>query len=242
MKHAVIGACVALLGGAWSLSASAATLSGSVTTSVSSPVNLTNEGPVDWAIWDYTAAAQGTSGAPSNRKLGGTAIGNMSAVVGTPRGITGTFSPPTYTYTNGTSPASATAAAIGAITDTSVNVVGSGWRLSVTGDPLTTETVKLYVAGFNGTGTLTATLNGATTYTDSSRVYGGTRSGALYALTFKPDSASDVLQVSYVLQSVSGSGNANVDLQAVAVAVPEPAGLGLLAIGAVGTLRRRQRR
>jgi hypothetical protein len=113
--------------------------------------------------------------------------------------------------------------------------------LSVTGDPLTTETVKFYVAGFNGTGTLTATLNGATAYTDSSRTYGGTRSGALYTLTFKPDSASDLLQVSYVLQSVSGGGNANVDLQAVAVAVPEPTALGVLGVGAVGLMRRRRR-
>lgn len=241
MKCFMVGACVALVGGAWGLSASGATLSGAVTTTVSSPVNLTNEGPVDWAIWDAQAAGSGTSGAPSNRKLGGTAIGNMSAVVGTPRGITGTFAPPTYTYTNGTSPTSATAASIGAITDTSVNVVGSGWRLSVTGDPLTTETVKFYVAGFNGTGTFTATLNGATAYTDSSRVYGGTRTGALYTLNFKPDSISDLLQVSYVLQSVSGGGNANVDLQAVAVSVPEPGGLGLLAIGAVGVMRRRRR-
>jgi hypothetical protein len=240
MKRLMVGACVGVLG-LCGLSASGATLSGAVTTTVSSPVNLTNEGPVDWAIWDAQAAGSGTSGARSNRKLGGTAIGNMSAVVGTPRGITGTFTPPTYTYTNGTSPTSAAGASIGAITDTSVNVVGSGWRLSVTGDPLTTETVKFYVAGFNGTGTFTATLNGVTAYTDSSRVYGGTRSGALYTLDFKPDSASDLLQVSYVLQTATGNGNANVDLQAVAVSVPEPGMISAVGLGAVGLKRRRRR-
>ena len=243
MKGFMVGACVALLGGAWGLSASAATLSGSVTTAVPATVNLTAPTTVDWAIWDYQAAAQGTTGAPSNRKLGGTSIGNASAVNGTLRGITGTLTPPRYSYTDGTSPTSASSAAIGAITDAVLNTAGPGVRFSVTGDPLTTRTVQVYVAGFQATGTFTATLNGAPVYTDSSITYGGTRTGALYTLDFRPDSAADVLQMSYVMQSVNaGASNANVDLQAIAVSVPEPAGLGLLAVGAVGVMRRRRRR
>ncbi|HEX8916419.1 MAG TPA: PEP-CTERM sorting domain-containing protein [Humisphaera sp.] len=222
--------------------AGAAVLTGSVTTTAPANVNLTSEGTIDWAIWDYQAGTAGTSGVPSNRKSGGSAIGTVTAVLGTPRGITGTLTPPTYTYTNGTSPASATGATIGAITDTSINAVGSGVRLNISGDPTKVEVVRLYVAGFNAVGTLSAQLNGATTYVDSSASYGGNRTGSVYTLSFQPNTAADQLQVSYTIQSLNTGGNANVDLQAVTVGVPEPAGAGLLAVAAAGFLTRRRRR
>jgi hypothetical protein len=243
MKRFVVGACGALIAGACGLSASGATLTGTATTAIPSTVNLTAPWTVDWAEWNYTASNQGASGAPSNRKLGGTSIGNASAVQGTLRGITGTMPTPTYSYSDGTSPTSSGAAALGAITDTVLNVAGPGVRFSVTGDPLTTRTVQVFVAGFLATGTFTATLNGAPVYTDSSITYGGTRSGALYTLDFRPDSVTDVLQMSYVIGSVNaGAANANVDLQAIAVSVPEPgvvsaAGLAVVALG--GRRRRR---
>jgi hypothetical protein len=241
MKHVMAGACVALLGGAWGLSASAAVLTGSVTTAIPSPVDLTAQGPVDWAVWDYQVSGSGANGAPSNRKLGGTAIGNASAVNGTLRGITGTTLAPRYSYTDGTSPTSANSVLMGAITDTTLNTAGPGVRFSVTGDPLRTRTVQVFVAGFMATGLFTATLNGAPVYTDH-QPFGGTRTDALYTLDFKPDSVTDVLQMSFVIESVNAGGtNANVDLQAITVAVPEPASWSVLGVGVVGLMRRRRR-
>jgi len=220
---------------------SAAALTGSVSTPAAGNVNLTAKGTTDWAIWDYQSSSTGTSGAPSNRRLGGSAIGNMSAALGTPRGITGTVPVQNYTYTDGTSPTSATGSVIGAITDTSINVVGSGVKLNITGDPTTPETVTVYVTGFNAIGTFTAQLNGATTYTDSTPSFGATRTPAVYTLTFQPNLVTDTLQLSYTISTLNAGGNANLDLQAVTVAaVPEPCALGLLAAGGLQLLRRRR--
>src|SRR4051794_22367736 len=159
MAHWIFGGVVAagLIVGS---SARGAVLTGSVNLTPPSTKDLTADGPVDWAIWDYQAGSAGGSGAPSNRKSGVTpVIGNVSAVLGTPRGITGTVTSPKYTYTDGTSPASQTAVSIGAITDTSINIVGSGVQFAVTGDPTRLETVNVLVTGFNAVGMFSATLN-----------------------------------------------------------------------------------
>jgi hypothetical protein len=153
------------------------------------------------------------------------------------------MTPPNYSYTDGTSPASASGA-MGAITDTQVNVVGSGVKVSVAGDPNVLRTVILYVAGFNGNAELSATLNGAPVYTDSSVTYGSPRTGAVYTLMFKPDSAADLLQVQYTMKTLAtgtGSGNANADLLASAVAVRERGTRGGVGLGVVGLMRRRRR-
>jgi hypothetical protein len=221
-----------------------AVLTGSVNLTPPATEDLTADGPVDWAIWDYQAGSAGGSGAPSNRKTGVTpVIGNVSGVLGTPRGITGTVTSPKYTYTDGTSPTSQTAASIGAITDTSINSVGSGVQFAVTGDPTKLETVNVLVTGFNSVGMFSATLNGAPVYTDSSKSYSSTRVPVTYTLTFQPDSAADVLQISYTIKSLNTGGNSNVDLQAVTVIAPEPTSLAVVGvIGTIWGLRRRERR
>jgi MprA protease rhombosortase-interaction domain-containing protein len=243
-----------LVGGAWTVgfsaaalaggSARAALLTGAVDAAPASPFDLTTNGPVDWAIWDDRASTDGTNGAPSNRKSGGSAISAVTAALGTPRGITGTIGGFGFTYTNGTSPASQTNANIGAITDTSINVANSGIKFNVTGQAGVTEVVKVVVAGFNSVGKFTATLNGAPTYTDSSVSYvNSTRSETIYTLTFQPDSAADLLQVSYTIGTLNAGGNSNVDLQAVTVIAPEPGTAGVLAVaGVAGFARRRRRR
>src|SRR5690242_13304374 len=65
--------------------ASAASLSGSLNTSPTAPVNLTTEGTLDWAVWNYsTNPINGTQTAgPSNRKNGVTpVIGSATTLVG----------------------------------------------------------------------------------------------------------------------------------------------------------------
>ena len=242
-KTTLVRGCAVLIAGMVASPAWAAVLIGSVNLTPATPENLTADGGVDWAIWDYQAGTAGTSGAPSNRKLGGSAISGMTAALGTPRGITGTVPGSTFSYTDGTSPASATNALIGAITDTSINVVNSGFRFNVTGDPGAVETVKVIVSGFSAIGTFTATLNGAPVYTDSSASYGTIRKPTLYTLTFQPDSATDLLQISYTIGTLNAGGSANVDLQAVAVgvAVPEPVSAACVGLGMMFLARRRAR-
>lgn len=220
--------------------ASAALLNGSFSSSAPANENLTTDGTIDWGIWDYQSSGAGTSGAPSDRKLGSLFIGNASALLGTPRGITGTSAPPTYTFTDGTSPVSGTGISIGALTDTSINTLGSGFKLNITGNPLLTETVRVYLDSFAAVGTMTATLNGATTYTDSSgSAPASSRLPFVYTFTFQPNSVSDQLQLSYSISTLNG-GSANVDLQAVTVA-PEPASMGLAGVAGLLLLARRRR-
>jgi hypothetical protein len=220
--------------------ASAAVLNGSVSTTSPANVNLTAEGTIDWAIWDYQVGTTGTTGAPSNKKIGGSAVSSVTALLGTPRGITGTSTPPTYTYADGTSPVAATAAAIGGITDTSINTLGSGFKLNITGNSLLPETVRVYVDVFNAVGTMTATLNGATTYSNSSIGSNATRIGGVYTFTFQPNVSTDTLQLNYSISTLNTGGSSNVSLQAASVGVPEPASLGL--VGAAGMLLLRRRR
>jgi len=242
MKMKLGRGCVALLAGMVGLPAWGAMLVGSVNLTPGSSEDLTADGPVDWAIWDYQSGTAGTSGAPSNRKSGGSAIGSVTAALGTPRGITGTVPASTFSYTNGTSPVSATNVLIGAITDTSINVANSGIKFNVTGNPGAVEGVKVIVSGFNAVGTFTATLNGAPVYTDSSASYAATRRPVSYTLQFQPDSAADVLQISYTISTLNTGGNSNVDLQAVAVSVPEPVSMGSVGLAGAMLLGRRRAR
>jgi hypothetical protein len=242
IKMTIVRGCALALTGLLGWSAKAAMLIGSVNLTPGSSEDLTADGPVDWAIWDYQAGSAGTSGAPSNRKSGGSAISNVTAALGTPRGITGTVPASTFTYTNGTSPVSATNVLIGAITDTSINLANSGIKFNVTGDPGVVEGVKVIVSGFNAIGTFTATLNGAPVYTDSSASYAATRRPVAYTLQFQPDSASDLLQISYTIGTLNTGGNANVDLQAVAVSVPEPISMGWVGLAGAMLLGRRRAR
>jgi hypothetical protein len=238
--HWVIGFAIGLLG--LPGISSAAQLTGSVSTQVPGSINITAEGFFDWGLWDYqTSGANAGSGAPSNRKVAGAAISSMTAIMGTPRGITGTLTAPRYTYTDGTSPAAQTNVLAGAITDTTLNTVGAGWRLSITGDPAVERTVKVFVSAFASRGEMTATLNGATTYMNST-INGGTgRALGFYTFTFQPDAVGDTLNLQYVIDTVGGS-NANVDLQAVTVGIPEPASLGVIGLGGMVLLRRRRAR
>src|SRR4051812_9483903 len=74
-----------------------------ISSAVPTPVNLTTTGSLDWAYW---APNSGTVVpplvAPSNEKLGGTAIGNLDIVGGT--GLRGSATSTTlerYSFTDG---------------------------------------------------------------------------------------------------------------------------------------------
>jgi hypothetical protein len=207
-------------------------------------VDLTT-GNADWAYWAPTGTVA-TPAAPTNRKLGGTIISDMTNVGGTAlRGSSSSTTVERYNYTDGTNPTSATNASLaGLIFNSSLGASADGKGLSFTlpGDPTTLRRANLYFGGFSATGNLTLTLNGATTILDSSQVFinSGPKQMAVYSVLYQPDSADDLLSIQYTASGITDVNNAHVGAQAVTVAVPEPAALSLLATGLILLVRRRR--
>jgi hypothetical protein len=239
-----------LVAAAMSSMASAAVLSldGITRVNTTSQTNLTN-GNADWAYWaPNTATGQTPPVPPTNRKFGGSIISSMSNVGGTTlRGSTTASTPEQYTYTDGTSPTSATNASLAGLifnSDLGSNAPGKGISLTLTGDPTTSNVAKLSFGGFAATGNLTLTLNGATTVVDASQVFPNTspKQMAIYTVRYQPDSASDLLTVQWTASNITDATNGHVGAQAVAVAVPEPGTLSLTAAAGALLLARRRRR
>jgi hypothetical protein len=218
------------------------------TAPVSPATDLTGLGTVDWAYWAQTGNGLTPPVAPSNRKSGGSAVSSLTNVGGsTLRGTTQSATVGRYSFTDGTSPASATNVGLAGLvfnSDIGTNAAGKGLSFTVTGDPAAERGVVLFLGGFSATGNLTLTLNGATTIVDSSQVFPGTGPKELSAFTvrFQPDSAADVLTVQWTASDVVNATSGHVGIQAVAVAVPEPGAVGLGLVGAMAGLVRRRRR
>lgn len=230
--------------------APAASLSGSLTTNPTGPVDLTNQGSRDWAVWNYTTnPINGTQKtiAPSNRKAGVIpAISSATTLVGAARGTTSTPPTLTYSYVDGTSPTTLSNVTQSVLFDASLNDPNAGFTFTITGGPAgVAEVAKLYLTGFSATPQLTVSLPGAADYVDQSVAYpNNARPVSVYTINFTPDNTGDLLTVRY--QTSAGSTtNGNVDLQAVAVSpapIPEPGSALLFAIAGTGCLARRRRR
>ncbi|WP_309399781.1 PEP-CTERM sorting domain-containing protein [Cerasicoccus maritimus] len=217
----------------------AATLDGSfVTTTQSTTWDLTALGTDDWEYWSTTASS--FDGSPTNFKSGGNgSLSDLYAVGG--GGLRGTGSSALtdihISYTDGSSPTSADASLRGAF-NSQLSVEGAGVGLDITLPTTDTYEVKIFTGGYfdssaGSVGTFTATLDGATTYTDSSLIstVNNPKAGIVYTLLVTPDSANDVLSVSMVLSSRQGTnGNQHTYMAAVTVSqVPEPATYALFA-------------
>jgi hypothetical protein len=237
--------CLAMLAGLLAPCVSAAVLSGSLNTSPTGPIDLTAEGPRDWAVWDYPQSTiNGTKTAPpSNRKAGVTpVISDVTTLLGNARGTPNSLPTMQYSYSDGVNPTTLTGGSQGIVFDSTLNNTGSGFTFNITsGAAGVPEAVKLYLTGYGSQPTLTVSLPGADDYTNSDVNYPATnRPVVVYTINFTPDHDGDLLTVKYQATSNS-NGNANVDLQAVAVAVPEPASLGVVALGLGSLLARRRR-
>ncbi len=219
---------------AWAVSRSAEASFITGATATPSSVNLTTTGATTWAIWDDQNGTSQTApyAATNTKNINSGLISGMSALTGSPRGITGTFPSATYSYTDGVSPTS-NSSVIGAVIDSNVGSVGDGVKLTITGSPGVTEMADIFVVGFDATGQLTASLSDGTTYTNSSFTYSGSRTMSEYILTFQPPATGpSTLTVSYAVSALNGASS-NVGIQGVALSlVPEPSAFTLAGIGA----------
>lgn len=244
MKNPLCTAAVLLV---LATSAQAAVLTGLSNTNPATGVNLTTTGSLDWAVWTIAGTSgAGPSLAPNNTKSGGPVIFSGITPVNGGVNVRGYGSATqTFTYTDGTSPASLTGGTLGLAANSVLDEVGTGVALSITGNPSQTYEINIWTAGYNAIGELTATLDGATPVVLSSRSWGTTKTPSLFTITFRPDEVTDLLNLSFVLATDSGA-NAHVGIQAISVtAVPEPSA-GVLVLGGlafvVASCRARTRR
>lgn len=231
---------------------------------MSTPVNLTTQGDLDWAYWAGTGASALTTRPPTNSKSGATAISDLEAMGGASGSTLRGSSSGTATA-NGRYSWSGDGTASGLTSGSNVDLPGSlifnstlgnsttlpnangaGFSLTVAGDPLATRYVTLYFGGFGITGELTVTLNGATTIVDTSQTFpvNDPKYVSAYQIAFRPDSASDLLTIQY-LGSAASSGSSHVGIEAVtygtAPAIPEPAAIALGGIGGLFLIGKRRR-
>jgi hypothetical protein len=246
MRRVAAGVFVAVLAGLFAPRASAAVLSGSLNTSPTSPIDLTAEGPRDWAVWNYQGSTINNTkiAPPSNRKADVTpVISSVTTLLGNARGTPNSLPTMKYSYSDGVSPTSLSNGVQGIVFDSTLNNTGSGITFNITsGAAGVPETVKLFLTGYGSQPTLTVSLPGADDYVNSDVTYPAIgRPVSVYTINFTPDHDGDLLSVNYQA-TTNSNANANVDLQAVAVAVPEPASLGIAVLGVGALLSRRSRR
>ena len=178
----------------------AATLSGSFTPlPAGTNINLTAEGKLDWVHWGLG------SGWSVERKYGiqpqitNTFIADPYYADG-PYQLTN--GPVKFTWSDGTP--------VLAVTRTPTDVEmngdrvkggGTGFQIQCLADT-TLKKLRIYVGTSGAAGTLTASLSGATTYTDSS--LGGIASNGVYTINFQANSAGQTLTVTFTSSDLSG--------------------------------------
>jgi MYXO-CTERM domain-containing protein len=260
MSFQVSRALSALFGGAVLLGmtavpASAATLvlEGVTKYTTDTTFNLSTDGATDWAYWNSPSSTLQTPPVePTNEKSGGTAIGSLGVVGGgSIRGTSsGTVTRGRYTYTDGTSPASATAMGLSGLIFNSQlgsSAVGKGLTASIAGDVANERVATLYLGGFAASASLSLSLGSTTLPVDTSQVFSGNspKEIAVYRVRFKPDLPGDNLVFQYTASAVADPTNGHVGLEGIAVApasVPEPTGsIALLGLAALAAKRRRRR-
>lgn len=235
---------------ALSISANAATIAGSFSSTTASGAPLGTTGALDWRIWDTNNGAINAFPAGTvplyNEKSGATALSNLTANFGT-AGTGSEFLPGhTYTYSDGTLPTAETATQQGvSIAGSAADLAGSSFGFTVTTASTLQHTLTIYGAHTRIGSTITLSLTGATTNVKTLATSGTSTNNWIYTATFTPDTAGDVLTISYTPDGVSTdatNGGNRLRFGAAAVsAIPEPSS-SLLLLGTLGALALRRRR
>lgn len=173
--------------------------------------NLTSYGALDWAVWKKANGSNSAANAiPTDSKSGGTALSDLFTV-GTTSGAgfrASTNSAPNwdFTYTDGIT-AGPTENANGVFHDT-LGTAGKGVGLTVTLPTTNTYRITFFVAGYNTTTLLTASLTGATTVTNNlfTPLVSDPKNMAIFEIDATADNANDILSLQIVNTALSNPG------------------------------------
>lgn len=227
--------------------ASAAVLSVSPTTATAQADNLTFDiaaaGGLDWALWKKVTADTNKE-VPTNSKLNGTAISDLSAFGGAGINTSGNSVPNwDFSYSGGTSPASGTLTDVNGVFNSTLSTKGVGLSFTVTLPTTDLYQISIWTAGYGMSGLLTASMPGASDSTGSFTAdTGGIKDMFLFTINAQADVAGQAVTVSVVNNSTTGAtASSHVIISAIAVQqIPEPSALALCSLGVFGLLRRRR--
>jgi hypothetical protein len=233
--------------------ANAGFIHGSLSVGPAVDQNLTSEGTEDWAIWGYANGGTSTSLAPDVHMAGGSGISDLSSISnGNPLRAVGDFGSfaHTFDWSNGTPVPTAIGAQGGIQHDGEqppmASNIGEGFSFTVPADTMD-QTLRVYVTAHLGIGTLIATLSDSSAKMYIQSLDGSTTPNdpGVYTITYVADSASQTLNVTYVLTAENDFNplnSSNAALYAVSLAVPEPSTVVLTAMGGLALLAWRRRR
>jgi serine/threonine protein kinase len=187
------------------------TLSGSYH-EYNSGTNLTSVGTSDWVHWGY-----GTNASAVDRKAtGANLISNYSLLKGGTVSANGSW-PIDFYWSDGT-PVSSVSSAVTTTSCIYVSGLDNGFVFSVPASTKT-RTLYVYVGVYKGTGRLTASIQGGTTYSNASlnmTTDPNLADNALYQISFSSNVVGTRLFISWMLQTDDGTAG-NVQLESVAL-------------------------
>ena len=204
-------------------SAASGELSGSMTKSSYTNVNLTSLGDVDWAIWGYSNSGTSTSLSPNESMSGGSGISNLTDInPGTYdvlRGLGQFHINHTFNWSNGTSVTGATGAYVGLQHNVKATYeIGDGFSFTVPADT-TKRRLIVYTAFHYGVGELTATLSdGSATQLklqQDSKTNGNDPSR--FIIDYSAGSDGQILTVKFITTWNGTDGNGNAQIYAAAL-------------------------
>jgi chitodextrinase len=180
---------------------------------VSTGVNLTTNGTLDWWKYGITASTYDTSakGIVTPRQIGG-------AYTIVPGFDSQTTSSQTFTWTDGIPTAAGTNNAQCLV---SQGTVGSGWEITIQADDLAKRVFTLYCQTYSCTSKLTATIsdNSSPGLSDTVIAGNGVTTDLSYAVVFKPTNPNAYVTLRYEILSIPGATTPNLKIAASTLAL-----------------------
>lgn len=165
------------------------------TPSVSIPINLTSVGTSDWAHWGLNFSSDF-----DDKASGGQQISNISIVNGELGQVGEESGPLSFSWSDGTPDASATAT----LTGVYIKGLNVGFQITAPADT-TPRTLIVYVGVFNTQGLLTAHLSDSSSpdYMDTSLASSGFIPGA-YQISYKASLPSQNITITFTMNTNTG--------------------------------------